>query len=214
MTTTGGQFAGRLRRIGAGPAQEVSLGEQPQFERVEDETPAGHRRRDFDEPLGGGVVHAVHPVARNPRVVEELGQPAGRTRPVGGHDHAPVVPDPGADELHHFGHVALVSARFTGLNIERINIQFDVLVLGQRRDRPPADLGGQGVGPGIGQGGEVPGIQNVTDPLGLEEIHGGCAAVGGGGPGSSQEFCIGFGEVVGAGSDPFGFHDHRNGICR
>ncbi len=209
-----GHALGAARRVGAGAAQQVGLGEQPELQRIEHKAAAGLRRGDLDEPLGRLALQRVDPVRGDVRVVEELGQALRRARAVGGDDQAPVVLDARGNELHHLGHVALVAARLAGVDADGVDLRQQLGVGAQRGQRPPGHPRGLRVEQGLGQRGEVAGLQLVGGGLRLRlaEVQRGGTAVGGRGPGRGEELGVCRFQVVGAGAHAFGLHDQGDGF--
>ena len=200
-----------LRGTGGGAAQQVSLGEQGKLERLQDKTASDGGRGHLDQPGLRLVVEGVDPGARDVVVVEEFGEALGRAGAFGDDDDPPLFAHVGADEVHHFGDVALVAAGFAGVQVEDVDVGQQFLVGGQRGDRPPGHLVLEGCGAGFGERAEAGGVQGRRRRG--AQIQGCGPAVGRRGPGRLKEFLVGGGEVVGAGPDLLGFdHDgHRAG---
>ena len=118
---------------GRGPAQQVGLGQQAQLERVDSTKPRPTAAVVTSMMPGSRrLVQASTRAAGMLALVEQLGQPLGRAGAVGDHHDPPLVPHAGADELQHLRHVALVAARFAGLQVHHVDLRQELVVRAAR----------------------------------------------------------------------------------
>ncbi len=197
-----------LGGAGGGPSQQVSFGQQPQFETVQDKTAPDGGSGHLDDARLRLLLQGVHAGTRDVGVVEQFRQALRRARTLRGHHNPPLVPDMGANEVHHLGHIALVPAGFPGMEVQDVDLRQQLLVGGQRRDGPPGDPMLQREAPGFCQGTEAGGMQCCRRLR--AEIQRRCSAVGRRGPCCFQELLVGCCQVVCAGADLLRFDDHGN----
>ena len=189
----------------ARPSRSASVS-RPDLQVVEDEAAPGAGGGDLDDARLRFGVQGLHAGGGNVIVVEQFGQPRGRAGTFGDDDEAPLVLDAGADEVHHLRDVALVAARFAGVDRQGVDVQDGLIVRVEGRDGPPGDVVGQGRGAGVRQGTEARSFQVRAEAGG--KINRRRTAVGRCGPRGGEEFLVGGFKVVGAGADLLRFDDH------
>ena len=130
-------------------------------------------------------------------VAQELGHAPAGPGPVGGHNNGPALTGPLAQVGHRPLEFAAVGARVAEVQAGGLGAG------GQGGEGPPAVIGGQGQGPGLGQVGEGGGGQVDRDRT----------AGGRRGPGSREELGGGGRQILGALAHPLGLQEHSEPVA-
>ena len=222
-----GRQAAALAGAGTGPPGEVGLGDEGQAQALGEEAVAGAGLGDAHDAVAGarrrGAGRAARLIGDGGRVggpvavaaeladlgelvddaggdvavAQELGHAPAGSGPVGGHDDGPAL----AGQPAQVGHGPLELAA-VGVGVAEVQAG-GLGAGGQGGEGPPAAVGGQGQGPGLGQVGEGGGGQ----------VDGDRAAGGRRGPGGGEELGGGGGQVLGALAHPLGLQQHREPVA-